>query len=160
LNCENSKIIIKPARTIKEIEDIKILFREYELYLNVDLCFQGFDEEISALPGKYLPPGGELLTAVDAKKVLGCVGLRKLDKGVCEMKRLFVRPEARGIGLGKKLALNIIAKARELGYFSMKLDTLDSLKKAVSLYESLGFKRIEPYYKNPLPGALYWELKL
>jgi len=151
---------IKQVQTKKEIDEICKLFREYEAFLNVDLCFQGFEEELATLPGKYSHPGGELLIGLDGEKAVGCVAVRKLDDGVCEMKRLFVRPKVRKTGLGILLAQEIIVIAQGLGYSLMRLDTLDRLTVAMHLYETLGFKRTEPYYENPLPGVVYWELDL
>jgi ribosomal protein S18 acetylase RimI-like enzyme len=155
---------IQPARTQAEIEEARKLFREYEAFLGIDLCFQSFEEELASLPGRYAPPGGELLIAVDSGvgdgKIVGCVALRKLEDGICEMKRLFVKPEARGSGVGRGLARKIITAARELGYSRMRLDTLDRLTEALCLYTSLGFRAIEPYYKNPIPGVVYMELFL
>ncbi len=151
---------IKHAQTPNEIEVIRRLFREYEAYLNVDLCFQSFEEELAGLPGKYAHPSGALLIGLIRNKVVGCVAVRRLDDGVCEMKRLFVRPEARRTGGGRQLANEIITVARALGYARMRLDTLDRLTHAMRLYESLGFQRIQPYYENPLPGVVYWELQL
>jgi putative acetyltransferase len=151
---------IKQARTKFEIEEVRKLFREYEAFLGVDLCFQNFEEELAGLPGKYSRPSGDLLICLDGERTVGCVAIRKLDEGVCEMKRLFVRPEARGTGLGKRLAREIIVIARELGYSLMRLDTLDRLTEAMHLYEMLGFRKTGPYYENPLPGVVYWELEL
>ncbi len=151
---------IKRAESKEELEEIRNIFREYEAFLNVDLCFQGFEEELARLPGKYSPPEGDLLIALDGDRTVGCVAVRKLDHGVCEMKRLYVRPEARGTGLGMRLAKEIIAVSRDLGYRVMKLDTLDRLSEAMRLYEILGFRRTEPYYENPLPDVVYWELEL
>lgn len=138
----------------------RCLFREYESFLNVDLCFQGFEEELSSLPGRYAPPDGALLLAMIDGKAVGCVALRKLEDGICEMKRLYVKPEARGIALGRKLVDEIIATARKNGYALMRLDTLESLTAAIALYQQLGFHQVEPYYDNPLADALYWELEL
>ena len=152
---------IKHAQTPSEIENVRRLFRDYEAFLDVDLCFQSFEEELAGLPGKYAPPpGGALLIGLNKNRAIGCVGVRRLNDGVCEMKRLFVRPEARGSGMGRQLAKEIIAVARTLGYALMRLDTLDRLTEAMRLYETLGFQRIQPYYANPLPGVVYWELKL
>jgi putative acetyltransferase len=148
------------AHTLDEIEAVQNLFREYEQFLGVDLCFQSFDEELASLPGKYGPPDGVLLIAIDDKNFAGCVALRKLEEGICEMKRLFVRSKYRGQGLGRRLAKQIIDEAVKLGYSSMRLDTLNKLIEAMRLYESLGFKRRDPYYHNPLSGVLYWELEL
>jgi putative acetyltransferase len=149
--------IIQAQRT-DEIEEIRRLFREYEAFLGVDLCFQSFEEELASLPGRYAPPGGSLLIGLIGNEVAGCVALRGLGDGVCEMKRLFVRPEYRGQGLGRMLAERVIDEAIKLGYSRMRLDTLDRLKEAIKLYESLGFKRRAPYYHNPLAGVVYWEL--
>ena len=151
---------IKHVQTKTEIEAVRKLFREYEAFLDVDLCFQSFEEELADLPGKYSRPSGDLLIGFDGKSVVGCVAVRKLDDGVCEMKRLYVRPEARGTGLGRRLAQEIIKISQELDYALMRLDTLDRLAEAMQLYESLGFRRTAPYYKNPLPGVVYWELDL
>jgi len=151
---------IKQAATDTEIEAVRRLFREYEAFLDVDLGFQNFDAEFAGLPGKYARPDGDLLIGLAGNRILGCVAVRRLDEGVCEMKRLYVRPEARGTGLGRRLAQQIIEIARELGYSMMRLDTLDRLTKAMSLYETLGFRRTAPYYENPLQGVVYWELTL
>ena len=152
--------MILPARSATQIVMIRSLFREYERFLNVDLCFQGFEEELAGLPGQYAPPEGELLLALDQGQALGCVALRPLEKGICEMKRLYVRPQGRGTGVGKQLAKEIITIARQRGYTRMRLDTLETLTEAVGLYRQLGFYQVPPYYDNPLPGALYWELVL
>lgn len=151
---------IKPAQTETEIEAVRRLFQEYEAFLDVDLCFQSFEEELATLPGKYSRPSGDLLIGLDGKRTVGCVAVRKLDDGVCEMKRLFVRPEARGTGLGRQLAQEIIAVARELDYTLMRLDTLEWLTEAMHLYETLGFRRTISYYANPLPDVVYLELEL
>lgn len=154
------KMRIKQAQTKAEIEEVRKLFREYEVFLDVDLCFQGFEEELAGLPGKYSHPNGYLLIGLKEDRIVGCVALRKLDDSVCEMKRLFVRPEARGTGLGRRLAHEIILVAQELGYSLMRLDTLDKLTDAMNLYQTLGFHRTGPYYENPLRGVVFWELEL
>ena len=151
------------ARTAYEIDEVRRLFREYEAYLNVDLCFQEFESELANLPGKYASPSGSLLLAMDGEKAIGCGALRSLGAGkehTCEMKRLYVRPEARGQGLGRQIAVRLIGEGIRHGYSSMVLDTLDRLEGAMHLYESLGFVRTGPYYKNPLPDAVYWKLDL
>jgi len=154
------KMKIIRAQAPGEIEEVRRLFREYETFLGVDLCFQSFEEELAGLPGKYAPPDGALLIAVDGHEVAGCVAFKRLAAGVCEMKRLFVRPEYRGQGLGRMLAERIIDEAEQLGYPLMWLDSFTRLKEAMGLYESLGFKRRKPYYHNPLPGVVYLELEL
>ena|SRR5436190_1007870 len=148
------------AETPQQIEAARRLFREYERFLNVDLCFQNFEAELAGLPGKYASPEGALFLAVDGSDAAGCVAVRKLEHGTCEMKRLYVRPEYRGSRVGRTLAVQIIEEAKRLGYDWMRLDTLDRLAEAVQLYRSLGFVQIPAYYPNPLPGVLYWERKL
>lgn len=139
---------------------IRELFQEYEEFLGFDLCFQDFQQELAALPGAYAPPTGALLLARDEGKVAGCVGLRGLEPGVCEMKRLYLRPAARGKGLGVELCLAVIERARTLGYKSMRLDTVGKLEKAIELYRSLGFETCPAYCHNPHPDVEYFELRL
>ena len=137
------------------------MFTEYETSLNISLCFQNFDEEMKGLPGKYAPPDGRLLLVTVNDELAGCIALRKLSPGVCEMKRLFVRPAFRSHGLGRVLVETIIDEARKLGYTHMRLDTLPGLMdKAIALYYSFGFVDIEPYYRNPVEGAKFMELEL
>ncbi|MCG8640742.1 MAG: GNAT family N-acetyltransferase [Desulfobacterales bacterium] len=151
---------IRQARTKTEIEDVRRLFREYESFLDVDLCFQSFEEELAGLPGKYTPPGGGLLIAVDGERTVGCVAVRQLSPEICEMKRLYVKPEARGTGLGRALARQIVETAKGIGYSKMRLDTLGKLRTARRIYTSMGFKETIPYYENPIPGVVYMELAL
>jgi len=151
---------IKRVETPDEIEAVRSLFREYEDYLDVDLCFQNFEEELAGLPGKYAPPDGLLLLAWEGSEAAGCGALRKLGEDTCEMKRLYVKPQFRGQGLGIALAKRLIDGAADLGYATMLLDTLDKLTEAMKIYESLGFVRTGPYYQNPLAGAVYWKLIL
>lgn len=155
----NADLSIIPAKTI-HLPEIKVLFREYEAFLNVDLCFQGFEQELAALPGEYAPPMGALFIAFVRSQVAGCVALRPLGNSDCEMKRLFVRPDYKGLGLGRKLAHGIIEESKKIGYKRMKLDTLEFLEAAIHIYKSLGFRQIGSYYDNPLETVSYWELDL
>ena len=139
---------IKRAETADEIDEVRRLFRDYEAHLGVDLCFQNFEQELACLPGKYAAPSGALLIGLTEGEVTGCVALRELDAGVCEMKRLFVRPESRRTGVGRQLAHEVIEVACEQGYSLMRLDTLDRLKEAMRLYESLGFRKTEPFTRT------------
>ena len=151
------------AKTPREIDEARRLFREYEAYLNVDLCFQKFEIEIANLPGMYSPPSGILILAKDKQAAVGCGALRRLgaiQDRTCEMKRLYVCPEGRGQGVGKQIAERLIQESMRLGYSKMVLDTLNRLDAAIHLYESLGFVRTEPYYDNPLPDVVYWSLEL
>jgi ribosomal protein S18 acetylase RimI-like enzyme len=138
----------------------RILFEEYSKGLGFSLCFQDFDRELNELPGRYAAPQGGLWLAWVGDMPAGCVALRPLDDGRCEMKRLYVRPAHAGHGLGRALAEAAVAGARERGYAAIRLDTLESMTAANALYNKLGFGRIEPYCDNPLPGALYYELSL
>lgn len=152
---------IENALTPEHIEDARNIFREYESWLGLDLCFQGYEEELRNLPGRYSPPDGRLLLAYRDDKLAGCIALRKLEDGVCEMKRLFVRENALGLGLGKILVEKLIAVAREIGYKTMRLDTYPpKMAKAVKLYESHGFRVIPPYYNNPHDDVLFMEMQL
>jgi putative acetyltransferase len=139
-----------------DVDLVRTLFREYAGALGVDLSFQGFEEELAMLPTGY---DAVLVARLDGEAA-GCVGVRPLESGVCEMKRLYVRPSARGTGLGRMLAEAAIARARGLGYARMRLDTLPSMAAAHVLYRSLGFVEIGPYRHNPVPGTAYLELEL
>ena len=139
---------------------VRELFVEYAQAIAVDLCFQDFERELTELPGRYAPPAGSLLLALDGTNAAGCVALRNIGDGICEMKRLYVRPAFRGKGLGRALASDIIAAAKQIGYERMRLDTLSSMKEAIALYQSLGFRHIAPYYDNPNRGAAFMELDL
>jgi GNAT superfamily N-acetyltransferase len=149
------------ASSADEIDQARQLFREYEAWLNLDLCFQNFEKELAELPGAYAPPAGRLLLALENDELVGCVALRKLNDDACEMKRLFLRPQFHGRGLGRTLAERIIDEARDIGYQRMRLDTLsEQMGNAIALYRVLGFREIAPYYQNPVPGALFMELQL
>lgn len=139
---------------------VRELFREYQAFLAVDLCFQGFEAELANLPGKYAPPNGAILLAEYQGKTAGCVALRAIDEKVCEMKRLYLRNEFRGLSIGEQLAQAIIHKAQQLGFHTMQLDTLQRLQAAMKLYQKLGFQRTDAYYKNPLSEVVYWQLDL
>jgi GNAT superfamily N-acetyltransferase len=157
-----SLLSIAEFRLPDDIQDVKRLFREYIAALGIDLSFQNFAEELDGLPGKYAPPDGQILIARDeAGCPVGCVAMRPLAEiGVCEMKRLYVRPEARGCDLGRRLAEAIIKRARDAGYSRMRLDTLSSMTAAQKLYASLGFQATNAYYDSPIPGTLYLALDL
>ncbi len=136
----------------------RLLFREYEAWLGLDLCFQGFEEELESLPGRYAEPDGRLLLAYSDNSLAGCAALRKLEAGVCEMKRLYVRDKFRGQQIGLRLTERLIEDARQIGYKKMRLDTYPAkMAKAVKLYESHGFYLIPAYYKNPYDGVLFME---
>lgn len=139
---------------------VEALFREYAEGLGVDLGFQEFERELATLPGRYARPSGLVLIAWSGEEPAGIGALRMAEPGVCEMKRLYVRPAYRGAALGRELALELIAAARDSGYRAMVLDTLATMDAAQRLYRSLGFRRIPAYYDNPLPGALYFGLDL
>jgi putative acetyltransferase len=152
---------IVEANTQQDIEHARTLFQEYASGVGISLCFQNFDHELENLPGDYAPPDGRLLLAFDEGQIMGCIALRKLEPGVCEMKRLFVRPQYRGTGLGKILVQSIIDKAHQLGYTHMRLDTMPGrMDKAIALYHSIGFVEIDPYYKSPVEDAKFMQLEL
>jgi putative acetyltransferase len=151
---------IFPVETDKDLETIRELFVEYADSLGFDLDFQNFEEELANLPGDYALPQGCLLLAKYEGQAAGCVALRKLSDGVCEGKRLYVRPQFRGLKIGRRLVETIIAEARKIGYSSIRGDTVSSMQIAQALYASLGFKEIEPYCHNPIEGAKFVELKL
>jgi GNAT superfamily N-acetyltransferase len=144
----------------QHLDEIRALFLEYAESLDFDLDFQNFKDELARLPGEYAPPEGCLIIAFYQGEPAGCVGLRKLEKNICEMKRLYVRPRHRAMGVGKVLAESIIREAGVRGYKYMRLDTVPSMKEARGLYLSMGFKKIDPYCYNPIQGATFMEKKL
>jgi putative acetyltransferase len=154
-------LAISQVESDAQIAQIRELFLEYAQSLGFSLCFQSFDQELAGLPGDYAPPDGRLLLAEYQGQLAGCVALHKLDAGICEMKRLYLRPQFRGRGLGRVLAETILSEARMIGYNRLRLDTVEPvMKDAVAMYRRLGFKEITPYRPNPIEGALYMELDL
>ena len=171
-------LAITPARGDEDMAAVARLFREYQISIGTDLCFQGFEEELETLPGAYAPPRGEILMARAGRAAAGVVALRPLPnyggarltcggaglsgiaEGVCEMKRLYVRPAFRAAKLGRRLAERVIVEARRLGYRSLVLDTLKEMTAAQALYRALGFAEIGAYYENPLEGVRYFQLAL
>jgi putative acetyltransferase len=152
---------IFPATSPAHIAQARELFLEYAQSLGFSLCFQSFDQELAGLPGDYAPPRGRLLLAEQEGQLAGCVALHPLNDDICEMKRLYLRPQFRGQGLGRQLADTIISEARSIGYASIRLDTVEPvMKDAVAMYRRLGFQEIAPYCANPIAGALYMELEL
>lgn len=155
---EDPAFTLHDAVSPADIDVVKQLFLEYEQGLGISLCFQDFATEVAGLPGDYAPPGGRLVLARYDGAPAGCIALRRLDDAACEMKRLYLRDAHRGRGFGFRLAQECIATARRLGYARMRLDTLPVMQDAIALYRALGFRQIEPYRDNPVPGALYMEL--
>jgi carbonic anhydrase len=155
-----STLIIAPAENRHDIEAARLLFREYAASLDFDLRFQGFEGELSLLPGEYSPPAGCLLLAWHNEEPAGCVALRQVWGKTCEMKRLFIRPHLRGLGYGRQLAEEAMLRARKIGYRWMVLDTISSMQTAIGLYGSLGFSEIPPYRYNPIRGARFFALDL
>ena len=154
-------LIIKVARVPQDMEAVRELFIEYQQWLNIDFGFQGFEEELATLPGKYAEPSGRILMAWDGNKVAGGVALRPLDEdGICELKRLFVREGWRGQGLGRWLTSQILDVAKQIGYARIRLDTEKRLEPAIKMYQKFGFSEVGRYYDNPLEDILYMEKKL
>jgi ribosomal protein S18 acetylase RimI-like enzyme len=153
---------ILQAQSETEVQQVRELFAEYVAWLGINLCFQNYDKEVADLPGEYAPPRGRLLLALtDDGAAAACAALRDLGNGICEMKRLFVRPDFRGQRLGWQLAEMILAEARAIGYKYIRLDTLPGkMDRAIAMYRVLGFKDIAPYYHNPVAGAAFMELEL
>ena len=152
------EIKLRPA--YDELDAVRQLFREYEEMLGIDLSFQDFAHELQALPGKFSLPEGRLYLADYGGDIAGCAALRPTGGGDCEMKRLYVRPRFRTLGLGGILTRKVISDAREMGYRKMYLDTFDYLEAAVSMYRKYGFEEVEPYYENPFENVVYFCLKL
>lgn len=153
-------IEIDHARS-NELDEVHTAFREYAIWLGVNLAFQGdFERELRDLPGKYAPPHGRLLVARTPTGLAGTVAVRPLGQGICEMKRLYVRDAYRRQGLGRRLVDRLLAEARAIGYEKMRLDTLAHMTEAVNLYKSAGFRVIPAYYHNPLPDVVYFEFNL
>lgn len=154
-------VAITQAQSPPQIAQVRELFLEYAQSLGFSLCFQNFDQELAGLPGDYAPPDGRLLLMEYEGQPAGCVALHKLEAGICEMKRLYVRPAFRGKGLGRVLAERILIDARAIGYHRLRLDTVEPvMKNAVAMYRLLAFREIAPYRANPIAGALYMELDL
>jgi len=151
---------IHSAISVRELGQVRALFIEYSNSLEFDLSFQDFQKELDDLPGDYAAPSGRLLLGVYDSDSAGCVGLRRISDEICEMKRLFVRPQCRGLGIGKALATKVIGEAREIGYGRMRLDTVPAMQTAIALYASLDFTEIEPYRYNQIEGAKFMELNL
>ena len=154
---------ISKVQSQEDLEDIIILFEHYARSLGIDLSFQDFATEMASMPGKYASPSGRLLLARSkiTGAAIGCVGLRQFGSdAICEMKRLYVDPSGRGLGVGKALAVAVVEEAKRLGYHAMRLDTLPSMASARALYKSLGFEEIMPYYDTPIEGTIFLELTL
>ncbi|MGA7776433.1 MAG: GNAT family N-acetyltransferase [Paraburkholderia sp.] len=152
---------IDEAQFPRQLDEVRAIFREYAASLEIDLSFQDFEAELAALPGKYAAPRGRVLLALNDGAIIGCVALRPLDDdGVCEMKRLYVRPAGRGQQLGRRLATQVVQIANAAGYTKIRLDTLPSMRAAQDLYVSLGFRPIPAYVFNPVQGTQFLELDL
>lgn len=156
----NEKITIYNPTTNKDLEEVKKIFTEYQEYLNVDLCFQSFDFELNNLNSIYKSPKGTIILAKIDDEIAGCIALKPIEEGNCEMKRLYVKPEFRKTGLGRKLIDEVLEFAKNSGYEKIKLDTLKKLKAAINLYQQYGFIETKPYVYNPLSDVLYFEKTL
>jgi ribosomal protein S18 acetylase RimI-like enzyme len=156
--CTDTRYILASETT--HFKQIQALIIEYANSLGFDLCFQNFEQEMCNFPEEYASPDGCLVLAVKGGVTVGCVGLRLFAPGICEMKRLYVKPSYRGQKIGRRLAEIVIERAREKGYRYMRLDTVPTMREAINLYRGLGFMEIDPYRHNPVPGTLYMELDL
>ena len=155
-----TEVMIVPAHKGKRLPQVRLLLEEYAASLGIQPCFEGFGDELAALPGNYAPPSGRLLLALQRGDLAGCVALRRLTPEVCEMKRLYVRPGVRSLGIGRMLAQRVIHEGKAAGYRRMWLDTLPTMAAARTLYQQLGFREIAPYRHNPVEGVLFMELQL
>lgn len=151
----SAMLLVAQAQSAEDIAIVRSLMREYQQQLGVDLSFQGFAAELDALPGSYAPPGGRLLLAMHERTPAGCVALQRITNSRAEMKRLYVPPSARGLGVGRKLVTDILTEAQAIGYAEVVLDTLPNMSEAQRLYRQLGFRDIEPYRPNPIVGTRY-----
>jgi carbonic anhydrase len=150
---------VREARP-EDVASVRELFEDYQQWLGIDLCFQGFQEELDSLPGAYSPPAGNLFIATLDHKPIGCAAIRKQSGDACELKRLFVRETGRGYGIGAGLLRRALREAKKLGYRRVRLDTLSRMDKAMKLYEDMGFRTVSPYYENPEPDAVFMERPL
>jgi GNAT superfamily N-acetyltransferase len=152
--------VLVQAHVEPHLTTLKELFLEYADALGFDLAFQDFQREIAGLPGDYRPPDGRAYLAIEGDVAVGCVALRGLAPGICEMKRMYVRPAFRGRHIGRLLATHIVQEAKQIGYGAMRMDTVPWMTEAITLYSSLGFREIQPYRFNPIEGARFFELEL
>jgi ribosomal protein S18 acetylase RimI-like enzyme len=162
---EGAMFRIIPADSEAKISQARNLFREYAATLGVGVCLGDYDRELATLPGRYAPPEGRLVLAIEQsgenkEEAIGCAALRKFEEGTCELKRLYVRPQFRGQGVARELVQDLIAQAKSIGYRRVVLDTLPSMREAHRLYEALGFHQIAAYQKDPILGSLFFELPL
>jgi ribosomal protein S18 acetylase RimI-like enzyme len=156
----DSRLHIRAAEFPAETETVRALFLAYARSLGFGLSFQNFEAELAGLPGAYAPPSGGLFLGIVDGEPMGCVAFRRLDAEICEMKRLYVNPQSRGLRLGRQLACEVIQAGRQAGYKAMRLDTIRTMQAAIDLYRSLGFRSIPPYRPNPIEGAEFMELPL
>lgn len=150
-------ILIRDATSEHDIDEVRCLFREYAASLDYGICFETFEKELEGLPGRYAPPNGLLLLAEVDEEPAGCVALRPLETSIGEMKRLYVRPEQRCFGLGRRLVEELLRRATQIGCTAIRLDTLPEMQEAQRLYRALGFREIPPYMASPIPGATCME---